>query len=258
MDDFTFGGTNEFMNNVISVFMKKFQISSHAISAFQYIGLNVRQSQSGITVDQSDYIKTIEPIKVDPTKDKENVLDSTERGDLKRLAGQLIWVTSQTRPDVAFETCVMSNGKNPTVRKALEANKALSKMKSEGVRLYFPRLGDYTRWSVLLYTDATHASLEGGASQGAFIVFVKGAGKLAPISWSSKKLKRVTKSPLASEALALGEGSDVAYLVVCKMKETFRLEDRPEIHGLTDSRSLSDAIHTSNTIEDKRLLVEIS
>ena len=258
VDDFTFGGADEFMNNVIGVFMKKFQISSHAISSFQYIGLNVRQSPSGITVDQCEYIKTIEPVKIAPTKDKENVLDSTERGDLKRLAGQMIWVTSQTRPDVAFETCVMSNGENPTVRKALEANKALSKMKSDRVRLLFPQLGDYTRWSVLLYSDATHASLEEGASQGAFIVFVKGAGKLAPISWSSKKLKRVTKSSLASEALALGEGADVSYLVACKLKEIFGLEDRPNIQALTDSRSLRDAIHTSNSVEDKRLLVEIS
>ena len=78
-------------------------------------------------------------------------------------------------------------------RPAIEANKALAKMKSENVKLTFPSLGNYKKISVLAYTDATHASLDEGKSQCAHIIFVKGDNdKIAPISWCSKKIKRVT------------------------------------------------------------------
>ena len=68
----------------------------------------------------------------------------------------------------------------------------------------FPDLGSFSKIEIIVYSDATHASLPDGASQGAYVVFCKGKGKVAPILWQSKKLKRVTKSPLASETLALG------------------------------------------------------
>ena len=69
-------------------------------------------------------------------------------------------------------------------------------------------MGTMDKIGISVYGDATHASLPDGSSQGAFIVFLKGEGKVTPILWQSKKLKRVTKSPLASETLALGEAAD--------------------------------------------------
>ena len=42
----------------------------------------------------------------------------------------MVWVTSQTHPDLSFETCIMSNaGKYPTVKTIHEANKAVRKLK---------------------------------------------------------------------------------------------------------------------------------
>ena len=72
--------------------------------------------------------------------------------------------------------------------------------------------------NILCYSDATHASLKCGSSQGAHIIFISGEGKVIPVTWQSKKLARVTKSPLASEALALGEGVDAGYLVAAIIK----------------------------------------
>ena len=36
---------------------------------------------------------------------------------------------------------------------------------------------------------------------------------MAPIIWQSKKLKRITKSPLATETMAVGEAADAGILV---------------------------------------------
>merc|ERR1711879_536665 len=90
-----------------------------------------------------------------------------EKAELKRLSGQMMLVTPQTRPDMSFETCVMSNmGKNPTVKMLQEANKALLKLRSMPVKLKFPNLGNPHKLQVEGYADATYASLGDGSSQG--------------------------------------------------------------------------------------------
>ena len=127
-----------------------------------------------------------------------------------------MWVTNQTRPDMAFETCAMSNqGKNPTVKKTIEANKAVRNLKNTNdVCIKFPSLGDPADIRVVAYGDGTHASLADGSSQGGFMVFLSGGNdNVAPVIWQSKKLDRVTKSPLASETMALGETADACLMI---------------------------------------------
>ena len=88
-------------------------------------------------------------------------------------------------------------------------------------------------------------------------MFCKGKGKVAPILWQSKKLKRVTKSPLASETLALGEAADAGILIANLLSEIHGLKNLPPVQCITDSKSLRDTLHTSNTIEDMSFQVNI-
>lgn len=54
---------------------------------------------------------TLSAISGSRMKNKERVED---KADFKRLAGQMLWFTSLTRPDLRYEECVMSNiGKEP-------------------------------------------------------------------------------------------------------------------------------------------------
>ena len=80
-----------------------------------------------------------------------------------------------------------------------------------------------------MYGDATHASLPSGASQGALIVFLCGNERAAPITWKSKKLERVTKSPVASETMSLAEAADAGHFVALMTKEIFGLETGPKV-----------------------------
>ena len=180
---------------------------------------------------------------------KKNVhlqLTEEERSQLKSLSGQMLWVSTQTRPDMAFETCAMSNaGKKATIQAILDANKAVRKMKNTNyVKLKFPDLGQMAKAKIVVHADATYASLPDGSSQGAYLVFLEGKGQVAPVLWQSKKLKRVTKSPLASETLAMGEAVDAALLIANLMKEWYRLQILPKIECYSDSKSLRDAVHT--------------
>ena len=80
-------------------------------------------------MDQNSYIAKIQPIYLlesDCTKEIDSELSNDEVSELRSISGQLLWATSQTKQDVAFEGCQVGNyGKHPTVRNILEANKAI-------------------------------------------------------------------------------------------------------------------------------------
>ena len=175
------------------------------------------------------------------------------------MCGQLLWATSQTRPDVAYESCVLSNsGKDATVQNLLDANRAVRHLKAADLKIQYPGLGNVNNIQILAYGDATHASLPTGESQGANIIFMSGNGKVAPMSWKSKKLERVTKSPLASEVSAVADAADSGYLIAEMTKEIFNLKKRPKIIVFTDSKSLQQHLQSTRTIQDARLRVDIA
>ena len=90
----------------------------------------------------------------------------------------MIWATTLTHPDISYETCVMSNtGSEPTVRMIKEANKAVAKLKSRSVSISYKNIEKPKELKVKVYTDAIHASLPDGASQGGFIVFLEGTDR---------------------------------------------------------------------------------
>ena len=84
------------------------------------------------------------------------------------------------------------------LRSLIEVNRVIRKLKNDKLKVNFPCLGDPKTMKVVVYGDGSHGSLPSGASQSANIVFLTGNGRSAPVTWQSKKLYRVTKSPLAS------------------------------------------------------------
>ena len=262
VDDFVYGGTVEWNAKVIDSIKSQFKISKESQGSFIYIGLSVVQTNEMITIDQSKYIENISNIDISSERAKQinEILISDEKAKLKSLSGQMLWVTNQTRPDMAFETCLMSNmGKQPTVRKIVDANKAVKKMKnSNDVKIKIHALGSPDEVAIVAFGDGTHASLPDGSSQGGYVVFLYGNDKYIPIIWQSKKLKRVTKSPLASETLALGETADAALLMAKMFQEIYKLELPPPVKCYCDCKSLTDALHTTNTVEDMSLRVNIA
>ena len=89
-------------------------------------------------------------------------------------------------------------------------------------------------------------------------MFIQGNERAAPISWKSKKLDRVTKSPLATEISAIADTADYAYLVAAMLKEMFALEELPKIVLMTDSKSLKDNLESTRVIDDPRQRVDVA
>ena len=168
------------------------------------------------------------------------------------------WITSQTRPDSSFHSCMVANyGKNATIRCLKDANKALRHIKNTQLKLKFYKM-NMKSVQFICFTDATHASLKCGSSQGAYMIFLQDEHTISPIDWQSKKLCRVTKSPLASEILALAEGADASYLIATMLMEMFKLQSVPKLICYTDNKSLYETVKTTNSTKDLRLRVEIA
>ena len=262
VDDFAFGGNEHFHHTVILSFKQHFKVGTHDTDAFKYLGLEINQDDYGIHLNQNSYIESIQQIKINRCRaSSPNAnLNDVELHDLKRLAGQMNWVSTQTRPDLSYEVCVMCNtGKAPTIKLIKDANRALKKLKNTSLELTFPVLGDTKSFSIIAFSDATYASLSDGSSQGAFIVFILGAdGLIAPVLWQSKKLERVTKSPLASEASAVAEAADAALFVSSMLCDILKDSRMRTVHCYTDNRSLVDTLKSTKMPNDRKLRVDLS
>ena len=122
----------------MNLLYESFKISKRGKRMFRYIGLNIEQSQKGVYLDQEQYIRSLEEIEIKAERKKRinEPLTDEERRILRSVCGQLLWVTSQTCPDVAFQGCVLSKyGSNATVKSLVEKNKAIKVLKSQGLKV---------------------------------------------------------------------------------------------------------------------------
>ena len=140
----------------------------------------------------------------------------------------------------------------------LRLNKLVGRVQREHLSIFFPRLQSLADCSLECYTDAAFANLPNGGSQGAFIIFLKDSiGHRCPLLWQTRKLKRVVKSTLSAETMALLEGAEAA-VYMSGIIQQLTGTDAMRICCLTDNKSLCEALSSSKQIEDKRLRIDIS
>ena len=262
VDDFEYCGTLKWQDKVIQKLYQTFKISKNEKGSFKYVGLNIEQDSERIFIDQIDYCSDLKEIQlsIERKRQLEEPLTEEEKKALKSVGGQILWTTSQTRPDSAYDGCQISNiGDDPRVKSILEANKAIRKLKTDQLKIIYPFMGKPENLKVIAYGDGSHASLPSGASQGGNLIFLSGEnGKAAPIVWRSKRLDRVTKSPLATEVSAVADAADHGHLVAAMTQELFCLKRLPEIELITDSRSLQEHLESKKIIKDPRLRVDVA
>ena len=94
--------------------------------------------------------------------------------------------------------------KSATVEDQFRANKTIKKLKSNEVKLRFPNNGQVEKAQLVSFSDASLANLKNDGSQGGGIIFIVGEnGEYVSLTWNSKKIKRMVKSTIAAETLAL-------------------------------------------------------
>ena len=169
-------------------------------------------------------------------------MSAQEKQAYRSKIGQILWTSRQSRPDVVFDACQLASKiKDGKVEHLQEANKVIRRIKSEQVDLKFHNLGS-GQLSLLVYTDASLGNLPDGGTQGGYIIFLANEkGKVIPICWNSKKIRRVVRSTLAGETLAMAEGIDVAIFVSTLFTELTTGTPAPDglpLICVTDCKSL--------------------
>ena len=261
VDDLLFCGSLLFLKEIIHTIKIIFKISNEETEVFQHLGLEIEQTRDLIYVHQSKYINSMQPLKLDNLKKKTDALNTREYEELRSHVGQLMWTANQTRPDISFDICQISvNLKMATKEDVLRTNKCIHKMKTVEMKLHFPDIGDLDEASLVCYSNASLANLKDAGSQGSFIIFIIGSNKkYVPLKWQSRKIKRVVKSTLAAETMALLEGTECCFLIKSTLLRILGLSNDTNlrIKAITDNKSLYDAVHSTKTVEDKRLKVDI-
>ena len=262
VDDFLWAGTGVFEREVINKLSNMFLIGTSATKSFKYIGLNIKSCVSGdITVDQFQYASSLKPITISRQRAsiKTSELSDTEDTEYRALIGQLNWIATHTRPDIAFDVCELSVlCNNATVADILRLNKVISRVTTDNVKLYFPKMKPIEECSIECFSDASFANLAGCGSQGGFIIFLRDqTGARCPIYWQTKKIRRVVKSTLSAEALALLDCAEAAVYIVNILYE-ITMCAKLKIYCYVDNKSLVDVLYMSKRVEDQRLRIDIA
>lgn len=202
---------------------------------------------------------------MDPTRttQQEALLADTEHDMFKSKIGQILWVASQSRPDIMCNISILaSSTKHATVQTLHCANKLIRKLKSEEVTLRFQHLGEDTSLKLVVFSDSSMGNLPDGGTQGGHLIMLMGEeGKFSPKCWQSKRIKRVVRSTLVGETLALGDGVDSAVFLTTLYSELTTGDctcNKLPIVCVTDNHALFDAIKSTKSVTQKRLILEIS
>ncbi|XP_057309261.1 uncharacterized protein LOC130647426 [Hydractinia symbiolongicarpus] len=111
------------------------------------------------------------------------------------------------------------------------------------------------------YIDASYGNLSDGGSQGGYVIFLSNKDKsiTIPLAWQSKRVRRVVKSTLSGETLALIEAAESSYWLSSIIRDVVfdgkGLQIAMECY--TDCKSLVDAAHYSKGILHRRLRVDM-
>ena len=197
----------------------------------------------------------------DDLKNPKRKLSQEEITILRGILGKLNSVAGMTRPEITFFVCETSTRvKYTAVSDLIAANKIVKFIQNTTTNIRIPNF-DIEPLNIKLYSDASFSNLPNGGSQGGFIILLSDKyNNVTPIAWSSINLKRVARSTIAAEALALSDGCDTSYFVATLTKEIIFMKQHNDINieAFTDNRSLYETVHTAKPILDKRLRVEIA
>ena len=142
VDDLLYGGTKIFMENVINELQNMLIVGSKHNKAFKYIGVNLTQEEDfTIKLDQNSYISSMKEISGIYSQAKDysptSILDEEKKSNMRSVVGQLNWLSSMSRPDLAFHACQMSTIINSaTQRDIVKLNKLVKEVKSSPISLF--------------------------------------------------------------------------------------------------------------------------
>ena len=259
VDDTLWAGTDRFETSVIRPLKEKFLVSSEEHNQMRYLGLTISETTAGAILNLDHYSQRLQEIEVSQQSNNDDDLSNDDICKLRMLSGQFNWLSGQTRPDIAYNSChIACSISGAKIQDLKYANKIVRRVKGSSYNLTYLPLGSPCDWKILCYSDASWGNLRNGGSQGGYLVFLMNSeGRINLISWQSHRLKRIARSTVAAGTLSAMEACETAFLLKSQISEIFDGEG-PPIHLVTDNESLANAVRSTTSVEEKRLRVDIS
>ena len=168
VDDFLVAGNQDFIRMIGQKFKKKFTFGKTELGQFKFTALNIEHTETGIYVDQIDYIHSIQSIssyRMDVHEDE--ALTKDEFRSYRALTGQLNWAAENTRPDIAFDVRFLATrNKSAQINDIKSANKILRRAQFEDVRIKYSKLGSWKNLKLVSYTDSSFKNSEDKVKSG--------------------------------------------------------------------------------------------
>ena len=265
VDDLIFAGNQRFIDTVIKPLKSKYEISKHEEQTFRYIGINICQSNFGITFDQEAYLECIEPVKLTSQRRcrTDEPLTAKEHTQFLSLLGKISWLAQITRPELKFDVYLASKcNKSPTVQNLLDLNSVVTKAKKLHRRMLFTRLDGSKNWKLAVFADASFANLDGKVNSArGYLVLLCDGDHGCVLTWNTNKVSRVVTSVLESETLAIRDGVRHAELLRSILCILLYKSDGDTgilpIIAFTDSNQLWNSVHSSKRCSDVALYRDI-
>ena len=264
VDDFVYSGSDSFNRDVKSTILKDFVLKSNEKVNFTYLGLEVEQNEYdfSVKVSQKKYIEfELSPIPLSSKRKQQKTyaVDFSEYKKLRAGVGQILWISLQTRPDLSFEACQLSNHlSDPNVADLVRFNKIVKDLKDNNdVCLIFKRIPGLTQTpKITTYSDAAFGNLPKQGSQCGYIIFLtdsEGINK-NPIAWKSVKLDRVCQSTVGAESLALIKAIDHTLFIRNTFTEITGINQSDNIECFVDNKGLLELVYKTKDPTEKRLI----
>ena len=268
VDDLILAGDDVFEEHITAKLKQIFKFSKVEGGTFTYCGNKIVTRDNGtIELDQNEYIDTLEPLddfKGDVTRE----LSENAKKQVRGKIGELLWISLLTRPDISFDVNVLSSQiSQGTVETAKNINKLIKKAKASRNILKFVRLGDASKLTLKIYSDASYCNQDGKtrSTEGRVLLLTNEETKLVNVvSWKTKKIARVCRSVKSAETRALEEAVDDAINTARLVKEIYtgkidlKSPDQIPVEAFTDSKSLWESLHNTRQCEDKILRCSIA
>lgn len=224
----------------------RFQSKAREGGNFQFAGIKIEEMEGGYLMHQERFASQISALSRQCTF-----------SDFRSKRHELAWLT-HTRLDIAAAVNLAAQVTESKFEKThVKALKDLIKgvyvNKRRGIR---QQILDRSSLSLPVFTDSSFANTPNLRSELDFIVLLCDAtGSRNIIHFSSYKSKRVSRSVMGAEVLALADGFDYAYLMRHDLQRV--LGHPVPLAMLTDSESLFKTIVKSTTTTEKRLMIDI-
>ena len=263
VDDLLMCGNSLFESLVAGNLMKHFKFSKLEKRKFTYLGCEIEKLPCGdISLNQNEYIQKIREVVV-PARSNTCGVSDYEKKEIRRVVGELLWVSLMTRPDIAFDVNYLSTKiSSATIRDLKDACRLVDKAKKDPVSLNFTRIGNKENLRIKLYTDASFNNQENKirSTEGRVLLLEnEGSSKANIFSWKTKKISRVCRSVKGAETRALENGLDEAIHFARMVTEIYeggvnlKNPKQIEVIALTDNKGLWENLNNTRQCEEKML-----